>query len=61
MILEKLVLIMYVEGHASGRTEIKTFEETMKLNNLTVEQLTDLIDSGEIHNGKIYDEAFEIK
>lgn len=59
--MEKLVLIMYVEGHASGRVETKTFEETMKSDNLTVEKLSDLIESGEVYNGKIYDEAYEIK
>lgn len=59
--MEIFVLILYVEGHAQGRKEIKTCEETMQMFDLSYEQLRHLIDSGEVYDGKCFDEMFDFR
>lgn len=59
--MEKLVLVMYVEGHASGRTEIMTFEDVMKTFGYTCEELQNLINTGDVSNGKCFDEAYDVR
>ncbi len=59
--MEKLVLVMYVEGRARGRTEIMTFEEAMNTFEFTCDELQDLIDTGDVLNGKCFDEAYDVR
>jgi len=59
--MEMNVLIIYAEGHANGRTEIKKFSEVMKEMNISADKLNELISSGEKFNGKFFDEALTIK
>ena len=59
--MEKFILILWVEGHAQGRHEIKTCEEVMKNFNLSYEHLMELISSGNVYDGKCFDEAFDYR
>lgn len=58
--MEKKILVMWVDGHSEGRIETKTCEEVLNEFNMTYEQLQHYIDSGEVFDGKCFDEAFVI-
>lgn len=59
--MEMQVLILWVEGHSQGRKEIKPFSEVMNEFSLSAEKLNSLISSGEVYEGKCFDESLTLK